>query len=169
MPVFHLGHLAGDNWPLAGIAVPSDRRPVVRRVKSALLDVDIEDLCFDDVAFLVFLDHLLTGTFPVQIGQVDHAVDIAIEPEKQSELCFVLDFAFDGWSPAGVLDEHLHGLHGLLQTEEDRRLTGSTSRTCTSTSCEVGDDLADERSFVQDISDTWISPSMPGSSSTNAP
>ena len=56
---------------------------------------------------------------------MDHAVDIAIEPEKQSELCFVLDFAFDGGARRVFLDKHLPWIaHGLLQTEGDPAFYG---------------------------------------------
>ena len=41
---------------------------------------------------------------------MDHAVDIAIEPEKQSELCFVLDFAFDGGARRVFSTNTSHGL-----------------------------------------------------------
>ena len=51
-----------------------------------------------------------------------------------------------------------------------RRFTGSTSRIITSTSCEVETILPGWTFFlVHDISETWIRPSMPGSSSTKAP
>src|SRR5579864_8476240 len=57
-----------------------------------------------------------------------------------------------------------------LRPSEMRRLTGSTSRTCTSTSWEVETILPGCTFFlVHDISETWIRPSMPGSSSTKAP
>ena len=57
-----------------------------------------------------------------------------------------------------------------LRPSEMRRLTESTSSTCTSTSCEVETILPGCMFFlVHDISETWIRPSMPGSSSTNAP
>ena len=51
-----------------------------------------------------------------------------------------------------------------------RRLTGSTSMMTTSTSWEVETILPGWTFFfVQDISETWIRPSIPGSSSTKAP
>ena len=57
-----------------------------------------------------------------------------------------------------------------FRPSEMRRLTGSTSRIWTSTSWEVETIFPGWTFFfVQDISETWISPSMPGSSSTNAP
>src|ERR1700689_4421860 len=64
-----------------------------------------------------------------------------------------------------------HGLRMVcLRPSEIRRLTGSTSSTCTSTSCDVETILPGCTFFlVHDISETWISPSMPGSSSTKAP
>jgi hypothetical protein len=59
--------------------------------------------------------------------------------------------------------------HGLLEADEMRRLTGSTSRICTSTSCE-GNDLAGTYVLLGPRHlETWMRPSMPGSSSTKAP
>ena len=49
----------------------------------------------DLVALLVLLDHLLARPLPVEIGQMDHAVDVAVEAEEQAELGLVLDLAFD--------------------------------------------------------------------------
>ena len=64
-----------------------------------------------------------------------------------------------------------HGLRMVcLSPSEMRRFTGSTSSTCTSTSCDVETIFPGCTFFlVHDISETWIRPSMPGSSSTNAP
>ncbi|MDT4886176.1 hypothetical protein FQZ97_1224930 [compost metagenome] len=64
--------------------------------------------------------------------------------------------------------------HGFCRVcfmpSEMRRLSGSTSSTTTSTSWEVETILPGWTFFlVQLISETWIRPSMPGSSSTKAP
>src|SRR5689334_24353832 len=40
-----------------------------------LLDIDVEHHRFHAVALLVLVDHLLARTLPVEIGEVDHAVD----------------------------------------------------------------------------------------------
>ena len=57
-----------------------------------------------------------------------------------------------------------------FRPSEMRRLTGSTSRMTTSTSWEVETILPGWTFFlVQLISETWIRPSIPGSSSTKAP
>ena len=57
-----------------------------------------------------------------------------------------------------------------LRPSEMRRFSSSTSSTMTSTSCEVETILPGWTFFlVQLISETWTRPSMPGSSSTNAP
>src|SRR5579864_988911 len=51
-----------------------------------LLDIDIEHHGLDHVALLEVVDHLLARLLPVEVGQMDHAVDIALEPEEQAEL-----------------------------------------------------------------------------------
>src|SRR5262249_36527635 len=55
-----------------------------------LFDVNIENLCLYDVAFLVLLDNLLTRTFPVEVGQMNHPVYVAVEAEEQAEFGLVL-------------------------------------------------------------------------------
>ena len=57
-----------------------------------------------------------------------------------------------------------------LRPSEMRRFCGSTSRICTST-CWLVETILPGWTFflVQLISETWIRPSTPGSSSTNAP
>jgi len=102
---------------------------------------------------------------------MDHAVDVAVEADEQAELGLVLDLALDLGANRVTLDERLpRVLQRLLEAEEMRRLEASTSSTCTSTSWLVEMILPGWTFFlVHDISETWISPSMPGSSSTNAP
>ena len=88
-----------------------------------LLDIDVEHLRLDLVALLVLLDHLLARTLPVEIGEVDHAVDVAVEAEEQAELGLVLDLAFDLGAGRILLDEHLPRIaHGLLEAERDAAL-----------------------------------------------
>ena len=88
-----------------------------------LLDVDVEHLRLDHVALLVLLDHLLARTLPVEVGEVDHAVDVAVEAEEQAELGLVLDLAFDRRARRVLLDEDLPRIaHGLLEAERDAAL-----------------------------------------------
>ena len=88
-----------------------------------LLDVDVEHLRLDRVALLVFLDHLLARTLPVEIGEVDHAVHVTVEAEEQAELGLVLDLAFDRRTRRMLLDEHFPRIaHGLLEAERDAAL-----------------------------------------------
>src|SRR5258705_2590935 len=83
-----------------------------------LLDIDIEHHGFHHVALLEVVDHLLARKLPVEIGQMDHAVDVALEPEEQAEFGLVLDLAFDGRSHREFFDEHFPGVaHGLLETQ----------------------------------------------------
>src|SRR4029077_13899341 len=44
-----------------------------------LLDIDVKHDGLDDVALLEIVDDLLAGQLPVEVRQVHHAVDIAIE------------------------------------------------------------------------------------------
>src|SRR5438477_5317257 len=88
-----------------------------------LLDIDIEHHGFHHVALLVVVDHLLARKLPVEVGQVHHAVDIALEPEEQAELGLVLDLAFDRGANREFLDKHFPGVaHGLLETERNPAL-----------------------------------------------
>ncbi len=61
-----------------------------------LLDVDVEHLGLDHVAFLVVGDGLLARLVPGQIGEMHHAVDVVVETDEQSELGDALDLALDG-------------------------------------------------------------------------
>src|SRR5438445_3500328 len=54
---------------------------------------------------------------------MDHAVDVALEPEEQAELGLVLDFALDRRSDREFFDEHFPGVtHGLLEAERNPAL-----------------------------------------------
>src|SRR6187397_2573998 len=54
---------------------------------------------------------------------MDHAVDVAIETQEQTELGLVLDLAFDRGADRELLDEDFPGVaHGLLETERDAAL-----------------------------------------------
>src|SRR5208283_4324636 len=88
-----------------------------------LLDIDVEHLRLGLVALLVLLDDLLAGAFPVEIGEMHHAVDIAVETKEQAELGLVLDFALDHRAGRIFLQKYLPGIaHGLLEAERDAAL-----------------------------------------------
>src|SRR3984957_6617510 len=54
---------------------------------------------------------------------MDHAVDVALEPEEQTELGLVLDLAFDRRSHRELFDEHFPRIaHGLLEAERNPAL-----------------------------------------------
>src|SRR5439155_1751885 len=73
--------------------------------------------------FLVLVDDLLAGALPVEIGEMHHAVHVAVEAEEQAELGLVLDLAFDLRARRIFLDEQLPGIaHGLLEAERDAPL-----------------------------------------------
>src|SRR3984957_5120426 len=88
-----------------------------------LFDIDIEYHGLDHVALLEVVDHLLARKLPVEIGQMDHAVDVALEAQEKSELGLVLDLAFDRRSDREFFDEHFPGIaHGLLEAKRDPAL-----------------------------------------------
>src|SRR6185312_2200532 len=120
--------LAGHDAVLLEFAGGTGRHRIAGKLLHAkrdafLLDIDVEHLCLDLVALLVFLDDLLARTLPVEIGEMDHAVHVAVEAEEQAELGLVLDFAFDRRAGRVFLDEHFPRIaHGLLETERDAAL-----------------------------------------------
>src|SRR6478735_12689221 len=122
----HLGHFAGDDRALLEIA--GRLHGVAIELLDAegdalLLDIDVEHPRLHHIALLILLDHLLAGTLPVEVGQVDHAVDVAIEAKEQPELGLVLDFAFDQRAGRIFLDEDLPWIaHGLLEAERNSAL-----------------------------------------------
>ncbi len=90
-----------------------------------LLAVDVEHDRFDGIALLEVLDRLVAGARPVEVGQVHHAVDAAIEADEEAELGDVADRAFDGGALRMRGEEALPGvLLGLLEAERDAALVG---------------------------------------------
>src|SRR5262245_20634077 len=118
---FYLRHLASHHRAFLEIAGGLHR--IARKLLDAqrdtlLLDIDVEYLGFNLVALLVFLDHLLAWALPIEIGEMDHAVDIPVEAEEETELGLILHFPFDLGAGRIFLDKGLPRIaHGLLQTE----------------------------------------------------
>ncbi len=165
----HLEDLAGDH----GIATQFAGRlhRVVAELLHAeadalLLHVDVEDHGLDDVTLGEFLDDLLAGTVPVEIRQVTMPSTSPSRPMNRPNSVLFFDLALDHRTDRVLLDEGLPGFCRVcLSPREMRRLTGSTSSTITSTSCDVETILPGWTFFlVHDISETWIRPSIPGSS-----
>src|SRR6185312_11533483 len=102
--VLHVDDLAGDDRTflelgaaLIGRGTRAAAGKLLDTERNALfLDVDVEHLRLHHVALLVFLDHLLARTAPIEVGKMDHAVDVAVEAEEETELGLILDFAFHG-------------------------------------------------------------------------
>src|SRR6266487_3012890 len=121
-----LGDLAGDDRALLEVAGLRERirlELLDAERDALLLDIDVEHLRLDLVALLELLDHLLAGPLPVEVGQMHHAVDVAVEPEEQAELGLVLDLALDGGTDRVLLHERLPRIaHRLLQPERDAAL-----------------------------------------------
>src|SRR5690606_32004849 len=127
--VAHRDHFAGHDRvlaQLAGAGSLADR--IARHLLDAerdalLLDVDVENLRLDHVAAVVLLDHLLARTVPVEVGEVDHAVDVAVEADEQAKLGLVLDLALDDRTRRMVAGEGLpRVLQRLLEAERDAAL-----------------------------------------------
>ena len=88
-----------------------------------LLDIDVEHLGLDHVAAVVVLDGLLARAVPVEVGQVDHAVDVAVEADEQAELGHVLDLALDQRADRMLVGEGLPRIgQRLLEAERDAAL-----------------------------------------------
>src|SRR6266481_2729664 len=121
-----LEHFAGHHRALLDVARLGERiafELLDAERDTLLLDIDIEHHGLDHVALLEVVDHLLARQLPVEVGQMDHAVDIALEPEEQAELGLVLDLALDRRSDREFLDKHFPGIaHGLLEAERDPAL-----------------------------------------------
>src|SRR5215469_9828461 len=124
-----LQHLAGDDRAFLEIAGGRiGHHGVLGELLDAerdalLLDINVENLRLHLVALLVFLDDLLARALPVEIGQVNHAVDVAVEAEEQAEFGLVLHFALDHRAGRIFLDEDLPRIaHRLLEPERDAAL-----------------------------------------------
>src|SRR5271165_4226131 len=101
--ILDLEHLAGDDRTFPQIALAALVADLLggERVAGELLDADSDALLLDVehlgaqlVAFLVVLDRLLAWARPVEVGEMDHAVDVAVEADEEAELGLVLDLAF---------------------------------------------------------------------------
>src|SRR5690606_10455295 len=88
-----------------------------------LLHVHVQHLHPDSVAAAVVLDRLLARPLPVEVGEVDHAVDVARQADEQAELGDVLDLALELRADRVALHEALPRVaHGLLDAEADATL-----------------------------------------------
>src|SRR5882762_4879545 len=122
----HFEHFAGHDRALLDVARLGEgiAFELLDAERDALLfDIHIEHHGLDHVALLEVVDDLLARKLPVEVGQMDHAVDVAVETEEQTELGLVLDLAFDGRTDRELLDEDFPGVaHGLLEAERDAAL-----------------------------------------------
>src|SRR5579864_4465215 len=132
--LLHVGDLAGDDGALLELAGSTGFGRGSRAGAAAgelldaerdalLLDVDVEHLGLHLIALLVLLDDLLARPFPVEVGQMHHAVDVAVEAEEQAEFGLVLDLALDLGTGRIFLQEHFPRVtHGLLEAERNAAL-----------------------------------------------
>src|SRR6185369_625988 len=88
-----------------------------------LLDIDIEHLDLDDLALAVVVHRLFARPGPVDVGQMDHAVDFAGQAYKQAELGDVANLALDRAADRVLFDERVPRVrHDLLEAEADPAL-----------------------------------------------
>src|ERR1700691_900340 len=122
----HLEHFAGHDRALLDVARLGERIALElldAERDALLLDIDVEHHGLDHVALLEVVDHLFARKLPVESGQMDHAVDIALEPEEQAELGLVFDLALDRRSHRELFDENFPRIaHGLLEAERNPAL-----------------------------------------------
>src|SRR4051812_15162435 len=122
----HFEHFASHDRALLDVARLGEgvAFELLHAERDALLfDIDVEHHGLDHVALLEVVDDLLARKLPVEVGQMDHAVDVAVETQEQTELGLVLDLAFDRRTDRELLDEDFPGIaHGLLETERDAAL-----------------------------------------------
>src|SRR6266481_378214 len=82
------------------------------------LDVDVEHLDAHHLTPVVIVDCFLSRTAPVDIGEVDHAVDFARQADEQAEFGDVADLALDLATNWMLFDEGLPWIcERLLQAE----------------------------------------------------
>src|SRR5579862_5360249 len=126
--VIDLGHGDGDDAALA------QRAGLLDRIAGELLDaeadalflrVDVEHLRLDGLALLVGLDRLFALLVPGEVGEMDHAVDVLIEPDEQAELGDRFDLALDRAARRMRLGEGFPRIVlGLLEAQGDTALVG---------------------------------------------
>ena len=90
-----------------------------------LFDVDAEHLGLDQIALLVIRDGVVARAHPVEIGEVHHAVDVALQPDEDTELGDALDLALDlGTRRKAVVELDPGVLLALLEAQADAALVG---------------------------------------------
>src|SRR3546814_14117521 len=78
---------------------------------------------FDGLALAMQVERVLARNAPGDVGHVDHAVHIAVEPDEQAELGRVLDLALAGRADRGLLGEGLPRIRlRLLEAPRDTAL-----------------------------------------------
>src|SRR5437764_3690312 len=134
------GHAVGQGHLEAGVLDAADRRgdhiasldlPDTRLERVGfelldaeadpfLLDIDVEHLDLNDLTLAIVLYRLFAGAAPVDVRQVDHAVDVAGQPDEQAELGDVADLALDRATDRVLFGKRLPRVrHNLLQAKAD--------------------------------------------------
>src|SRR4051812_14228828 len=114
----HLDAALVDSRDRAGddLALPEGDHALLERIgfelldaeaDTLLVDIDVEHLDLNHLALAVILDRVLAGAVPVDVRQVDHAVDIARQAHEQPELGRIAHFALDGAADRVLFDEGL--------------------------------------------------------------
>ena len=125
------GHFTSDAHALLEIG---RGHRTLERVRRQLLDAEADALLIgvglqhhglDRVTLLEFGKGFFAGLGPVDVGQMHHAVDAAVETDKQTELGDVANLTFDDGASLVAPGEHNPRiLLGLLQAKRDTALVG---------------------------------------------
>src|SRR6185437_15241447 len=127
--IVHLGddprHHGALAQGIAGFGIRIAAELLDAQRDALLLDIDVEHLGLDHVATVVALERILARLAVVEVGEVHHAVDIAVEADEQAELGLVLDLALDDRPDRELLGEGFPRIgERLLEAERDAALVG---------------------------------------------
>src|SRR5271169_6533329 len=93
------GDRPGHNLALSELGHPGFERIGCKlfdaEADALLLDIDIEHFDPHRLAFAIIVDGVLARAVPVDVGEVDHAVDIARQADKEAELSDIAHLAFE--------------------------------------------------------------------------
>src|SRR5690606_13749857 len=95
--LFNRGHFDRDDratlHAVNGIGEGVVAHGLDRERDTLFLNVHFGDGSLNRVALAIVLDRIFAALVPRQVGQMDHAVDVVVEANEQTEFGDVLDFA----------------------------------------------------------------------------
>jgi hypothetical protein len=133
--------------------------------------VDVEHAGLDVVALLELLAGVADALAPGEVADVHEAVDALLDADEDAEVGDVPDLALDDRADGVLLLDEVPGvLSSCFMPRLMRLFSMSMPRTLASTMSPMLTSLEGcLMRLFQVISEMWTRPSMPSSSSTNAP